>query len=250
MGGTARAKPLSWSPLAAPLLTRMRNRVVRRLLGKVARRALRERLTYLGPQKLWRLERALSTVVRERIPGDLVEFGTALGGSGIVIASHGAGRTFHGFDVFGMIPPPASAKDDEKSKQRYETIKAGASVGIGGDPYYGYRSNLFDDVKASFARFGVPVDGVRVQLHQGLFEETWSTAGVDAIAFAHVDCDWYDPVKFTLGAIAQRMSAGGLVLIDDYNDYGGCRTAVDEFIAERDDFSFSPGVNPILRKRA
>jgi O-methyltransferase len=232
------------------VLSRIRNRVTRQLLGGVAKSALRDRLTYLSPRKLWRLERALAGVVRANIAGDLVEFGTALGGSGLVIASRAAGRNFHGFDVFSMIPPPTSPKDDQKSKQRYEDIKSGASAGLGGDVYYGYRPDLYAEVKATFARYGTPVDGARVRLHQGLFEETWPAAAIDRLALAHVDCDWYDPVAFVLGAIADRMSPGGLVIIDDYNDYGGCRTAVDEFIAKRDDFVFSPGLNPILRKRA
>lgn len=223
--------------------------MTRELLGGVAKSALRERLTYLSPRKLWRLERALAHVARAGVPGDLVEFGTALGGSGLVIASRAAGRVFHGFDVFSMIPPPSSPKDDQKSKLRYQDIQSGGSAGLGGDVYYGYRTDLFEEVKATFARYGTPVDGARVRLHRGLFEETWPGASIDRIAFAHVDCDWYDPVNFVLGAIADRMSPGGLVIIDDYNDYGGCRTAVDEFIARRDDFVFSPGLNPILRKR-
>ena len=68
------------------------------------------------------------------------------------------------------------------------------------------------------------------------------------MAFVHIDCDWYDPVKYCLHAIAHVLSPGGLVVIDDYHAYEGCRTAVDEFIASRSDFRFEPGPNPILRK--
>lgn len=193
----------------------------------------------------------MKAVEKERIPGDILEFGVALGGSAIVLAAHAReGRRFHGFDVFGMIPPPTSEKDDQKSKERYETIASGQSVGIGGDAYYGYKDNLFEEVKASFARHGRPVDGDAVQLHKGLFEETWPRISIDEIAFAHIDCDWYDPVVYCLTAVADKLSVGGVLLIDDYNDYGGARTAVDEFLARRPDFSLEPGANPILRKRS
>jgi asparagine synthase (glutamine-hydrolysing) len=65
---------------------------------------------------------------------------------------------------------------------------------------------------------------------------------------AHIDCDWYDPVSYCLRSIAPKISVGGIVLIDDFYDYGGCRTAVDEFLAEHPEFGFEDGANPILRR--
>jgi asparagine synthase (glutamine-hydrolysing) len=218
-----------------------------RSLDSTSRAVLRQKLTYLSVQKLQRIERAVATT--RELPGDVLEFGVALGGSGIILA-HGAGkqRRFIGFDVFDMIPPPSSEKDDDKSRARYELIRSGKSRGIHGDEYYGYRNDLFEEVKLAFARNGAPVDGERIMLVKGLFEETWPTINVSAIALAHIDCDWYDPVKFCLDACAGKMCKGGMVVIDDYYDWAGCRTAVDAFLAERKDFMFEDGPNPILRK--
>ena len=218
-------------------------------LGPVARAVVDDRLTYLPAEKLRRIERVLKQADADGVPGDIVEFGVALGGSGIMLAHHALqGRRFIGLDVFAMIPPPTSEKDDAKSKARYETISSGASKGLGLDTYYGYRDHLYEEVKANFARHGVAVDGERIQLHKGLFEETWPGLDVKAIAVAHVDCDWYDPVRYCLQAISRKMSTDGVVIVDDYNDYGGCRTAVDEFVATRPDYVFEDGVNPFLRK--
>lgn len=102
------------------------------------------------------------------------EFGVALGGSAILIASAASRlrRPFFGFDVFGMIPPPLSEMDDAKSKERYETIVGGRASGIGGEVYYGYRDNLYDDVVRAFARRGLHTDGKNISLVKGLFEET------------------------------------------------------------------------------
>src|SRR5690606_20177900 len=147
---------------------------------------VRDRLTYLSFDKLRRIRRALNET--KQVKGDILEFGVALGGSGIILAhATGASRRFLGFDVFGMIPPPTSEKDDPKSKDRYETIRAGASQGIGGDEYYGYKADLFSEVAASFRRHGAPVDGQKVILCKGLFEETWPTEQVEAVAVAHID---------------------------------------------------------------
>lgn len=128
-------------------------------------------------------------------------------------------------------------------------IKAGKSRGLKGKVYYGYRSDLFGDVVNAFARYGVPIDGQSISLHKGLFQDTWPSTSIDKIALAHVDCDWYEPVAFCLQAVADRLSAGGIIVLDDYYDYGGCRTATREFLAQRLEFTFEDGKNPFLRKR-
>ncbi len=149
-----------------------------------------------------------------------------------------------------MIPAPTSEKDDEISKSRYQTIVGGKSEGIGGDTYYGYKENLYDEVVSRFRDFGCPVDGKRVLLHKGLFEETWPSFTPDHIALVHIDCDWYDPVKFCLDSVKPKMSAGGMVVIDDYHAYGGARVATDEFVVRnRDSVTVEDGENVILRFR-
>jgi O-methyltransferase len=219
-------------------------------LSATARAVRRQRLTYLSPQRLKRLEAVLCAVLEERTPGDVLEFGVALGGSGIVLASRARryARAFHGFDVFGMIPAPTSDKDDAGSRRRYEVIASGQSQGIAGDIYYGYRQNLLEEVRASFARHGVPVDGKRIVLHKGLFQETWSDYQGRAVAFAHIDCDWYDPVKFCLERVAERLSPGGIIILDDFHDYGGCRNATTEFVSNRSEFTLEDAEVAVLRR--
>jgi asparagine synthase (glutamine-hydrolysing) len=207
-------------------------------LSGVAREVLRRKLTYCSPVKLRRIESCLAAVARDRTAGDFLEAGVALGGSGIVIASRLDGpRRFHGYDVFGMIPEPGEG-DPPEVHERYEVIASGRSEGIGGAEYYAYRDDLYGQVVSSFASLGVPVDGDRVRLHRGLFDDTLRPT--EAIAFAHLDCDWYDPVKLCLERIHPHLSPGGWVVVDDYYTYGGARTAVDEFLAAHDDLRVTP----------
>jgi asparagine synthase (glutamine-hydrolysing) len=210
-------------------------------------KVVKDRLTYLNFEKLDRIDDACRRT--RSVEGDLLEFGVALGGSGILLAKQAEPpKRFIGFDVFAQIPPPTSEKDDEKSRSRYATIDSGGSKGIRGDEYYGYREDLVEHVSESFALYGIPVDGRRVILHKGLFEDTLPDAGVSKIALAHIDCDWYDPVALCLDYCAARLSPGGIVIIDDYHDYGGCRTAVDEFLDQQPGFRFENGRNPFLVK--
>jgi O-methyltransferase len=216
-------------------LSRIRRRMTTRLnrlrLPAVAREVKRRRLTYLSEAKFLSLRQAIGEIARTAVRGDFVEYGIALGGSAVYLASETAGRRrFRGYDVFGMIPAPGE-HDDGPSKERYEVIRSGRSKGIGGDPYYGYEQNLYGRVCATFESFGYPVDGVTVVLYPGLFEQTVRFEPGDQVALAHIDCDWYDPVKLCLERTADVLSSGGFLILDDYNDYGGCRTAVDEFLA-------------------
>jgi len=173
------------SSVMGQVVWRAKNIITSAKLSSLTREVVKQKLTYLTPQKLARLEASASAVVERRIPGDILEFGVALGGSAIILADFAkqGGRQFHGFDVFGMIPPPTSDKDEVDAKSRYETIVSGASAGIGGDKYYGYRDDLLGDVSRAMAGHGVPVDGKTVTLHKGLFEHTVPRASVGQVAW-------------------------------------------------------------------
>lgn len=206
-------------------------RIARARLPGVARRVLNERLTYLSLDRMHSLLRELSRVNRDGIEGDFAEFGIALGGSSIVIASHRGKRKFAGYDVFGRIPEPTS-NDGADAHKRFEVIKSGQSKGLSGRPYYGYQGDLYEQVSNSFGAFGMAVDQRDISLHKGLFEETYSPKPDQKYALIHIDCDWYDPVYFCLTQSSPFLSPGGVILVDDYNDYDGCRKAVDFVLGE------------------
>ncbi|CAM5645253.1 hypothetical protein SFUMM280S_06107 [Streptomyces fumanus] len=52
----------------------------------------------------------------------------------------------------------------------------------------------------------------------------------EPVAFAHIDCDWYDSVRLCIERIADRVSVGGIILFDDYVVYSGCRKAVHQWL--------------------
>ena len=194
-------------------------------------------LTYLGKYALLDLHEQVTRIENARIDGVIIEAGCALGGSAIVMAmakSHP--RPFYIYDVFGMIPPP-SDKDGKDIHQRYEEIKKGKSGGIGGRTYYGYEINLFDKVVNNFHSHGVSVEENNVRLVKGLYQDTLYP---DAkVALAHIDCDWYESVKLCLERIEPLLSPGGVLVIDDYYLWSGCKRAVNEYFDDkRDNYHF------------
>jgi O-methyltransferase len=204
-------------------------------------RIIEKRLTYLRPEKLRLLMATVEALNAGGIRGDFAEFGVALGGSAICIASKlVAGRKFYGFDNFDLIPSPEPI-DGERPNSRYEVIKSGLSPGIGGDRYYGYEPDRLAVVRRNFAEFGLRVDDERIFLIKGLFEGTLPRYLKEPIAFAHVDCDWYSPVRFCLQQLYPLLANNGTIIIDDYNHWDGCTKATDEFCAAFPQISMTLG---------
>ena len=127
-----------------------------------------------------------------------------------------------------MIPPP-TPEDGSDVHKRFTTIESGNSRGIGGDNYYGYEKDLLDKVRRNLASYGVTEEANSVMLIEGLLQDTMSIG--EAVAFAHIDVDWYEPVKVCLQRIVPKLVVGGSIILDDYQDWSGCRKATDEFFA-------------------
>ena len=198
-----------------------------------------EHLTYLHAGQLRTLAAAVLHAERQDIPGLIVEAGTARGGSAIVMATaKAAERPMKVYDVFGMIPPPTD-RDGADVHGRYRDIAEGKAQGVGGETYYGYRNDLRDEVTDSFARHGVPVDEHRVELVKGLFEDTVQLD--EPVAVAHLDGDWYESTMTCLVRIAPLVAPRGRIIIDDYYTWSGCRSAVDEYFAEHEEFRLEHG---------
>lgn len=201
---------------------------------RVIARVDAEKLSFLGVDHLRNLAAVVRDIEAAGVPGELVETGTARGGSAIVIAAAKAPtRPLTVYDVFGTIPPPG-AQDGEDVHERYRTIAAGEARGLEGEVYYGYRDDLYAEVRDSFARLGVPVEEHAVDLVKGLFEDTVAIEG--PVAFAHLDGDWYESTMVCLERIVPRLSVGGRLVIDDYYNWSGCQRAVHDYFDKHDGF--------------
>lgn len=189
-----------------------------------------QNLTYLSDTKLASLASTCHSIEHANFPGIFIEAGCALGGSAILIASlKSSQRPLLIYDVFGMIPAPTK-EDTQDVHNRYRTIVEGRSTGIGGDKYYGYVENLYEVVRSNLQSFGINCEERSVSLIKGLVQETMRID--QAVAFAHVDVDWYEPVMTCLKCVFPNLVVGGSMILDDYHDWGGCRKATDEYLRE------------------
>jgi len=206
-------------------------------LHSIIRAVRNQKLTYLSRLALLDLCDAVQQLERRHLRGAIIEAGVALGGSAIVLAKTKAPtRPLHLYDVFGMIPPP-SASDGPDAHARYAEIANGHALGIKGSRYYGYEDGLLEKVRRHFVQFGIDPAQAQTYLWPGLFEDTLQIN--QPVALAHIDCDWYDSVRLCLERITPNLIRGGVLVIDDYQDWHGCQHAVDEYFAGRgDEFRF------------
>lgn len=198
---------------------------------RLIRRVRRKNLTYLTVNKLVQIVNTCRSIEQQQLSGLFLETGCTLGGSTIVIASlKQKDRPFLVYDVFGMVPAPTH-EDTQDAHERYQKIVHGNSTGIGGDTYYGYQVNLYEKVQRNLSSFGINSDRMTVKLIKGLLHETLHLD--KPVVFAHVDVDWYEPVKTSLERIFPKLVLNGSIIIDGYFDWGGCKKAVDEFLTDK-----------------
>lgn len=198
---------------------------------KIINSIKRNNLTYLNKRALKDIWNVVRSLERKSVKGIFVEAGCALGGSAIIIAAaKEKERPFYIYDVFGMIPPPTE-KDGNDVHDRYKIILSGESKGLGGDTYYGYLDDLKKIVVRNFKNHLIDLNENNIELKKGLFKDTLKIT--KEVAFAHIDSDWYESVTMCLIRIEPHLVKNGVIIIDDYYDWSGCKTAVDEYFAEK-----------------
>lgn len=161
---------------------------------------------------------AVRYVVGQKIAGDIVECGSARGGSAALMALTlrrlNARRKLWLFDTFEGLPAPTSEDPDFELADLF----TGTCVGT------------VDEVRGLFQRLKVVDD---VSFVKGLFQDTLPVTPIANIAVLHIDGDWYESVKTCLDALYDKVVPGGVIQFDDYGYWAGARKAVDEFLAAR-----------------
>jgi O-methyltransferase len=188
--------------------------------------------TMTTPPKLAALVEATRYVVRLGIPGAVVECGVWRGGSmqAVALTLHSLGdtdRELHLFDTFEGMPPPSpeDARTDEAGTVAAETLLATSDK----DSDLWAVAGL-DVVRATMADTPYPPE--RVHFHPGMVEDTTPGEAPETIALLRLDTDWYASTKHELDHLYERLSSGGVLILDDYGDWDGARKATDEWLAE------------------
>lgn len=177
---------------------------------------IEQQRTMVSYQRLRELEKNCSRV--SELPGAFVECGVAKGGCLAFMSYLAPKREIWGFDSFqGM--PPTTAEDEGEGDEWVDHICSG--------------NEGAKEVERTFCLCGLNPN--RAKIVAGWFEDTLerSQGLIGEIAILRLDNDFYRSTKFCLETLYDSVVSGGVVIIDDYFAFKGCRKAVDEFRAER-----------------
>lgn len=189
-----------------------------------------------GAERLAATVDAVGHVVGRSIPGALVECGVWRGGS--VLAMIRALQLFgcddrdvYAFDTFAGMTEPSEAETSRFAEPALRTWRRARSRGERpwGELFAGPGTDVAS-VGALLRGTGYPAE--RIHLVEGQVERSLPGRAPDRIAVLRLDTDWYASTRHELEHLYPRLSPGGVLIVDDYGHWDGCRRAVDEYFAE------------------
>ena len=194
----------------------------------------REILARVAPYTMAGAERTLSTisviehVVKRAIPGSIVECGVWRGGQMMAaalalqrLAQH---REIVLFDTFTGMTAPGRDDLDLHGGDAFPVYEEHASKDVGSR----WCEAGMDEVRRNLASTGYPMELFR--LVRGPVEETIPGEAPERIAYLRLDTDWYESTLHEFEHLYPRVSAQGVVAIDDYGHWQGARKATDEYL--------------------
>jgi len=173
----------------------------------------------IGLRRMNNLQFCIEQVLADGVPGDLIETGVWRGGATIfmrgVLKAYGVGdRKVWVADSFAGLP--AADVEAHPLDAFWAPFAGGVAVDLA-------------TVRSNFARYGLLDD--QVQFLQGWFTATLPTAPIAQLAVLRLDGDLYASTADALINLYPKLSPGGFVIVDDYNQES-CRQAVHDYRAQ------------------
>ena len=197
--------------------------------------------TMLSKRRLVTLYQQVAYCEKYEVPGAFVECGVWKGGAVgmMALANMQKGscrRQLHLFDSFQGICEPEATVDGERALQEVKQFTgSGRDKGklqplAGIYDYMGGPGTLEENRQLLEKTIGYPAE--LLHYHIGWFQQTVPVdhESIGTIAILRLDGDWYASTKVCLEYLFKNVVKGGIVIIDDYGYYEGCRRAVDEFM--------------------
>jgi O-methyltransferase len=173
----------------------------------------------IGLKRMANIQHCVETVIRDEVPGDLIETGVWRGGAtifmrGILKAYDDTSRRVWVADSFQGLPPPDPKRYPADTGDTLHTM-TGLAVGV-------------DQVKHNFERYGLLDDQVRFLV--GWFKDTLPTAPIEQLAVMRLDGDMYESTVSAIEPLYPKLAPGGFCIVDDYGSHASqAGRAVDEY---------------------
>ena len=188
--------------------------------------------TMTSVERMYALYSSVNYVLSNGIKGSFVECGVWRGGSAMLIAKmlinrNCTDRKIYLYDTFEGMPAPSGNDINLNGVDASEILRQGEPDLK--DPAWCI-ANLAD-VQANMRSTNFPLENI-VYI-KGKVEETIPGNMPDAnIALLRLDTDWYESTRHELIYLFPRLELNGIIIIDDYGHWEGCKKAVDDYLKE------------------
>ena len=189
--------------------------------------------TMTSAERLFALIQAVRYVSSAGVPGSIVECGVWRGGSMMAAAlalleSGDTERELFLFDTFEGMSPPTAADVAIDGQTAAALLGSPRSTDVTSPWCYAG----LPDVRANLLSTGYPAD--RLHFVQGRVEETLPQHAPVPISVLRLDTDWFESTRHELEHLYPALTPGGVLIIDDYGHWEGCRKAVDDYFGAHD----------------
>ncbi len=185
--------------------------------------------------RIYNLLQALRHIKQKNIDGDFVECGVWRGGNIILFKKFlenelkNSNKKIFAYDTYeGMNQPSEedynlTSKVSAKILLKKEKNKDSNIWGI----------SKIEDVKKNISENVKNLDNIN--FIKGEVEQTLNSEKnlPLKISILRLDTDWYLSTKKELEVLYDRVSSGGIIIIDDYGHWNGSKKAVDEFFSNK-----------------
>ncbi len=143
----------------------------------------------------------------KNIPGIITEVGVYKGGTAFLLCDNANGKAVVLCDTFQGMPKVDSGKDLHHEGDFADTSIEGVRKLLG-----------------PFSNF-ITIKGIFPEDNPNILDN-------EVFSLVHLDCDIYPSVKNCLNYFYSKMSVGGVIVLDDYNEPNcpGAKQATDEFL--------------------
>ena len=195
----------------------------------------------VSKERFLSLYQSINYIYRNKVQGDLVECGVFMGGSAMMMC--------YAMNEFKKI------NDYKKKLWLYDTYEGMANPSIHDENILNQNAtNELKNIKKKENKKDIwaysPISYVKKNIQKtnikdenvlfvrGLVEETLIDQKPEKISLLRLDTDFYESTKIELEKLYPLLEVGGILIIDDYGHWKGCKKAVDEYFENKQNIFF------------
>ena len=188
-------------------------------------------------QRYLSLFQSLQYILKNKIKGDIVECGVFRGGSAMMICYIlrfflVKNKKVWLYDTYEGMSSPSAVDTDLNNKKAEDFLKIKKIENINNVWAFSSLNSVKNNIKKT--NFNIK----NCVFVKGKVETTLKKKTPKSISLLRLDTDFYKSTQAELKYLYNLVSPGGIIIIDDYGHWKGCKIAVDQFFKNKKNILF------------